>query len=172
MISLTKISTDSPPTKSVGAQFVSLLVAHKVIEVAFLDQLRSYPPLPSPQVLQLGKLYALSETSNAELRLRFYLIALSDPSSQAAKSIAPDAAKWVVGDDGSGVVKGRMKFCRPTFKAVYNVDQDLAISTFSRFKDNFHPIAKKLIEKVWIIFNVYNSCADPEADQSLGAGGR
>ena len=75
-------------------------------------------------------------------------MALADPSSPAAKSFAIEAANWVVGDDGTGVVKGRMKFCRPVFKAVHRVDQKLSVAVFSKSKDAFHPIARKLIEKV------------------------
>jgi len=84
---------------------------------------------------------------NAEIRFRFYEVALSDPSSTAAKTLAIDAAKWVIGDDGTGVVKGRMKFCRPVFRGVWRVDKDLAVSSWEKAKTGFHPIARKLIEK-------------------------
>ncbi|KIM81710.1 hypothetical protein PILCRDRAFT_821059 [Piloderma croceum F 1598] len=115
--------------------------------IAFLERLQSYSALPSTHVSHLGKLYQLSDSSNAEIRLRFYGVALADPSSPAAKSFAIDAANWVVGDDGTGVVKGRMKFCRPVFRAVHRVDQKLSVAVFSKSKDAFHPIARKLIEK-------------------------
>jgi leukotriene-A4 hydrolase len=114
-----------------------------------LERLQSYPVLPSPHISHLGSLYRLSSSSNAEIRLRFYEVALADPKSIAAKSFAPEAAKWIVGDDGTGVVKGRMKFCRPVFRAVHKVDPILSVSVFSKSKDAFHPIARKLIEKVW-----------------------
>lgn len=116
--------------------------------VVFLERLHSYSALPFAQITHLGTLYGLSTTSNAELRLRFYEAALLDPTSEAAKYFAPSAAKWVVGDDGSGAVQGRMKFCRPVLRAVARADRDLAIGTFSKHKDAFHPIARKLIEKV------------------------
>lgn len=115
--------------------------------VVFLERLQSFPALPSPHISHLGKLYRLAAVPNAEIRLRFYAVALADPSSTAAKFFAPAAVNWVVGDDGTGVVKGRMKFCRPIFRAVYRVDQRLAVTVYSRSKDAFHPIAKKLIEK-------------------------
>jgi len=98
-------------------------------------------------VLHLGNLYHLASTSNAEIRLRFYEVALADPASSAAKVLAVDAAKWVIGDDGSGVVKGRMKFCRPVLRAVSKVDRELAITNWEKAKTGFHPIARKLIEK-------------------------
>ena len=93
-------------------------------------------------------MYSFSTTSNAEIRLRFYELALKDPASAAAKEFAFPAAKWVVGDDGTGIVKGRMKFCRPIFRAVCRVDKNIALGVFGGKKDEFHPIARKLIEKV------------------------
>jgi leukotriene-A4 hydrolase len=115
--------------------------------VVFLEKLESYPALPSELTLYLGSLYNLSTTPNAEIRLRFYQVALSDPSSSAAKTLAVDAVKWVIGDDGSGVVKGRMKFCRPVLRAVTMVDRELAIHNWEKAKTGFHPIARKLIER-------------------------
>jgi len=115
--------------------------------VVFLERLQSYPVLPSPHIAHLGNIYRFSATPNAEIRLRFYTVALTDPSSTGAQSFAPEAAGWVVGDDGTGVVKGRMKFCRPIFKAVYKVDPELSVAVFTKSKDAFHPIARKLIEK-------------------------
>jgi leukotriene-A4 hydrolase len=115
--------------------------------IVFLERLQSYHVLPSPHITHLGNLYSLAASSNAEIRTRFYAVALTDPKSLAAKSFAPEAAKWVVGDDGTGVVKGRMKFCRPVFKAVHKVDPELSVAVFSKSKSAFHPIARKLIEK-------------------------
>jgi hypothetical protein len=43
------------------------------------------------------------------------------------------------------VVKGRMKFCRPVFKAVHKVDPELSVAVFSKSKSAF-PIARKLTE--------------------------
>ncbi|TFK38633.1 peptidase family M1-domain-containing protein [Crucibulum laeve] len=115
--------------------------------IVFLERLDSLPPLPSSLIFHLGSLYRLSSSSNAEVRSRFYEIALGQPSSEVAKAFASEAAKWVIGDDESGVVKGRMKFCRPIFRAIGKVDKELALKTFSKSKTAFHPIARKLIEK-------------------------
>lgn len=59
-----------------------------------------------------------------------------------------EAANWVTGADGTGLIKGRMKFCRPIFRALFKVDNKLAVDEFVKAKNAFHPIAKKLIEKV------------------------
>ena len=116
--------------------------------VVFLERLQSFEALPPAHIAHLGKLYSVCDTTNAEIRYRFYEVALLDPTTTEAKSIAQDAAKWVVGDDGTGIIKGRMKFCRPVFRAVNAADKNVAVKTFEEFKLQFHPIARRLIEKV------------------------
>ena len=105
------------------------------------------PPLPASHIFHLGDLYKVADTSNAEIRFRFYGLALRDPNS-VPEQLVQDAARWVVGEDGSGVIKGRTKFCRPVLRSVAKVDRDLAVKYFERHKSEFHPIARKLIEKV------------------------
>lgn len=116
-------------------------------KVVFLERLESYEALPPDHILHMGKLYQISDTPNAEIRLRYYEVALRDTKNENAISIAEEAAKWVVGDDGTGILKGRMKFCRPIFRAVNGVNKDLAKKTYLPHKTAFHPIAQKLIEK-------------------------
>ncbi|KAK1231374.1 Leucyl aminopeptidase yscIV [Marasmius sp. AFHP31] len=115
-------------------------------KIVFLERLQGLKQLPSSHLLHLGSLYKLSSTPNAEVRLRFYQLVLKDTTSEAAKKYAPEAANWVIGD-GTGMVVGRMKFCRDTFRAVYDVDKDLAVKAFQKEKNSFHPIARKMIEK-------------------------
>ena len=74
-------------------------------------------------------------------------MALADRNSDVAKKFTPIVLKWVVGEDG-GLFKGRMKFCRPLFVMTSKVDYDLAVKTFKAYETAFHPIARKLIEKV------------------------
>lgn len=121
--------------------------------VVFLERLQSFPNLPSHLISYLGSLYKLSSTPNAEIRYRFYDIALAEPSSAAAKGFAGEAANWLVGTDGTGVIKGRMKFCRPVFRAINQVNNNLAVTTFKKNQDAFHPIARKLIARVCVFIN-------------------
>ncbi|KAI0742573.1 metalloprotease [Daedaleopsis nitida] len=116
-------------------------------KMVFLDALQTYKALPETHITHLGTLYALSASLNAELRWRFYMAALLDPTSSAARTYASPAVNWVVGKDGNEVVQGRMKFCRPTFVAVQKVDCKLAVDTYEDNKTYFHPIAQKLIEE-------------------------
>jgi leukotriene-A4 hydrolase len=128
--------------------------------VVFLKRLSAFRALPSSHVSHLSTLYKFSQSQNAEIRLRFYEVALLDPDTHAAKTFASEAADWVVGADGSGTVKGRMKFCRPIFKAVYKVSKSLAVDVFTRSKASFHPIAIRLIEKVCMIFSQQDPVAE------------
>ena len=130
------------------SSFRSTFLAHLYFIVVFLERLQLFPPLPSHLIIHLGDVYKFKNTFNAEFRFRFYGVAFSDPSSTAAKTLVTDAAKWLTGDDETGVIKGRMKFCRPVFLSVSRVDKDLAVRSWEKAKKNFHPIARKLIEKV------------------------
>lgn len=116
-------------------------------KIVFLERLQALPPLPASHIAHLGSLYKVVDTSNAEIRFRFYELALRDKNS-VPEHLAQDAVRWVVGDDGSGVIKGRAKFCRPVFRSIAKIDKDLAVKYFEKHKAEFHPIARKLIEKV------------------------
>ncbi|KAF8707740.1 Leukotriene A4 hydrolase, C-terminal, partial [Rhizoctonia solani] len=119
--------------------------------VVFLERLQRYDPLPASHIRFLGDEYSLDTTMNAEIRLRWYALALS-AQVPAPSEWSTRAAEWVVGggkavDAGKGV-QGRMKFCRPTFRAINNVVPALAKSSFEAHKDEFHPIARRMIAKV------------------------
>ncbi|KAL1952388.1 hypothetical protein VTO73DRAFT_1537 [Trametes versicolor] len=107
----------------------------------------SYAALPPTHIQHLGTLYGFLSTPNAELCWRFYEVALLDPASPAAQQFAAPAAQWIVGTDGTGIVRGRMKFCRPLFRAVARADKKLAVEVFREHRLAFHPIAQRLIEK-------------------------
>ncbi|KAI0685545.1 peptidase family M1-domain-containing protein [Cytidiella melzeri] len=116
-------------------------------KAVFLERLQSYPSLPATHVSHLGSLYGLSTTSNVEIRYRFYALALLDTTSDAARLFTPDAIKWVVGEDGTGIIKGRMKFCRPILRAVGGLDKEATVEAYRRNREAFHPIAVKAIDK-------------------------
>jgi leukotriene-A4 hydrolase len=42
---------------------------------------------------------------------------------------------------------GRMKFVRPLFKSLNKVDRDLALKTFEKNRDFYHPICRQMVEK-------------------------
>ncbi|GLB36698.1 putative leukotriene A4 hydrolase, C-terminal [Lyophyllum shimeji] len=115
--------------------------------IVFLERLQSYSQLPLAHVRHLGTLYKIASTPNAEIRFRFYELAMLDPKSDSAKAYAPEAVNWIIGADGRGTVVGRMKFCRPIFRTVSKADRDLAVGVWEGKKEEFHPVARRLIEK-------------------------
>jgi len=119
----------------------------KVVFLEHLATLAGPNSLPPTHIHCLAETYSTSitHTSNPEIRLRFYNLVLA-ATVEAAKKYAPDAAAWLVEKEGSGL-KGRMKFCRPVFRALGRVDMPLARKTFEENKIYFHPIARRLIEK-------------------------
>jgi len=112
-------------------------------KIVFLENLSDIggTSLPPAHIALLDELYTLSTVPNAEIRLRFYnLVLVSSSASKYLKS----AADWVVDPN---LIKGRMKFCRPTFRKIADVDEEFARATFRSNAQFFHPIARRLIEK-------------------------
>ena len=129
-------------------------------KVAFLQRLQALPHLPASHIAYLGSLYKVADASNVEIRFAFYELALRDGGS-VPEHLALDAVKWVVGDDGSGVIKGRAKYCRPVFRSIVKIDKDLAVKYFEKHKAEFHPIARRLIEKVSWSYSQPRHQSDP-----------
>ncbi|KZS90239.1 leukotriene-A4 hydrolase [Sistotremastrum niveocremeum HHB9708] len=114
-------------------------------KIVFLERLQVLAPLPKAHIDLLGDVYGFRSTLNVELRFRYYELALASP---AGPSIKEEVAEWVVDEKfESGGVKGRMKFCRPTFRGLKKVDEGLAKKTFESSRERFHPIARRLIQK-------------------------
>ncbi|CDO95517.1 unnamed protein product [Kluyveromyces dobzhanskii CBS 2104] len=78
----------------------------------------------------------ISKSQNAEVIFRHYRLQLKSkiPSSY------PELAEWL------GTV-GRMKFVRPGYRLLNEVDRELAVETFNRFRDTYHPICKALVKQ-------------------------
>ncbi|ORY35363.1 peptidase family M1-domain-containing protein [Naematelia encephala] len=104
-------------------------------KVVFLDKLEATPALPPKLIALLDETYGVHEKDNAEIRLRFYQVALKSGPEYADK-----AAAWVVN-------KGRMKFCRPVYRLLFQQKPDLAKKTFLEHAAFYHPIARKMIAR-------------------------
>ncbi|EHA52461.1 leukotriene A-4 hydrolase [Pyricularia oryzae 70-15] len=106
-------------------------------KLVFLGSVQDFEqPLSAEQAKQLGNAYDLIETKNVELKTAYYLIALRAQDSTAYQGVA----------DLLGQV-GRMKFVRPLFRALNKVDRPLALTTFEKNKDFYHPICRAMAEK-------------------------
>ncbi|KAG0143065.1 hypothetical protein CROQUDRAFT_661720 [Cronartium quercuum f. sp. fusiforme G11] len=103
--------------------------------VVFLEKLDScHDTLPNELVHLMNQVYAFDESQNQEIRLRWYAIALK------AGAFTDRAAGWVKN-------KGRMKFARPTYRALYKVDPSLAQQTFKDNEAFYHPICRAMLAK-------------------------
>ncbi|WFD06128.1 leukotriene-A4 hydrolase [Malassezia vespertilionis] len=105
-------------------------------KVVFLESLQGRKPATKALLEALDATYGLSDARNAEIRCRFFELALHTKDSGYEQC----AADWVA-------CQGRMKFCRTIYKALYKVAPALARKTFEEHADFYHPIAAAMIRK-------------------------
>jgi leukotriene-A4 hydrolase len=105
--------------------------------VVFLERVQLFKtPLTSAQSQAMGKAYSLSASRNVELSSRYFGIGLT----------ARDETVYHPTAELLGKV-GRMKFVRPLYRQLEKADRKLALETFEKNKDFYHPICKGLVEK-------------------------
>ena len=90
----------------------------------------------SEQIALLGDTYGYTATANIEVLSRFLCLGLK---AKAPATYAP--ASELLGKIG------RMKFVRPLFRLLNEADRGLAVATFERNKDFYHPICRQMVEK-------------------------
>ncbi|KAH8170589.1 peptidase family m1 domain-containing protein [Sarocladium implicatum] len=105
-------------------------------KLVFLEKVQQDVPLSATRSQLLGKAYDLQGSRNVELLSSYYLIALKAEDASAYQGVA----------DLLGKV-GRMKYVRPLFRALNKVDRKLALETFEKNRDFYHPIARGMVEK-------------------------
>lgn len=84
----------------------------------------------------MDSVYEFSASKNAEIISRFYTIAMKGRWEQ----VYQDVAKFL------GNV-GRMKFVRPGYRGLNEVDRDLAVKTFLEYQGFYHPICRAMVKK-------------------------
>ncbi|KXX73682.1 Leukotriene A-4 hydrolase [Madurella mycetomatis] len=105
--------------------------------LVFLNEVQDFEaPLTAEQSRQLGRVYGLSDSKNVELKAAYYQIAMKAEDTTSYPGVAELLAQV-----------GRMKFVRPLFRSLNKVDRDLAVKTFERNRDFYHPICRQLVEK-------------------------
>ncbi|SCW01974.1 LAFE_0E11364g1_1 [Lachancea fermentati] len=78
----------------------------------------------------------IGNSQNAEVIFRLFRFQIQ----AKIKECYPRLAEWL------GTV-GRMKFVRPGYRLLNSVDRPLALATFDRLKDTYHPICKALVKQ-------------------------
>jgi leukotriene-A4 hydrolase len=106
-------------------------------KLVFLEKVETFDePLSAERAHLMGKTYDLLDSKNVELKSAYYLIALRAKDSKCYQGCA----------DLLGSV-GRMKFVRPLFRSLNTVDRELALATFEKNKDFYHPICRGMVAK-------------------------
>ncbi|KAJ6443294.1 leukotriene A4 hydrolase [Purpureocillium lavendulum] len=105
-------------------------------KLVFLDQVEQHASLSAERAQLLGKVYDFISSKNAEIKTSYYIVALkaNDPTCVYG------AAELL------GTV-GRMKYVRPLFRALNKVNRQLALETFAKNRDFYHPICRGMVQK-------------------------
>jgi leukotriene-A4 hydrolase len=94
-------------------------------------------PLPAELVEKMGDAYQFSRSQNVEVKAAYFEVALKNKVASTYQGVA----------ELLGQV-GRMKFVRPLFAGLNKVDRSLALATFQKNKDFYHPICKSVVAKL------------------------
>jgi leukotriene-A4 hydrolase len=130
LLSAGKDESYSPDAKDIGGWSANQ-------SVVFLERVQNFKkPLPSRYVQLMGDKYGYSKSQNVELVSRYFSIGLKARYEAVYAPVAGLLGKV-----------GRMKFVRPLYRLLKEADRDLAVETFKRNKDFYHPICRAMVEK-------------------------
>ncbi|PSN69214.1 leukotriene A-4 hydrolase [Corynespora cassiicola Philippines] len=105
--------------------------------VVFLERLQQFGDKFSAQdVHTLGEAYGFTGTQNIEVSSRFFSLGLKAKVKEVYEPTAELLGKI-----------GRMKFVRPLYRLLAEADRELAVKTFEKHRDFYHPIARQMLEK-------------------------
>jgi leukotriene-A4 hydrolase len=105
--------------------------------VVFLEKVQLFAtPLTPTQSRAMGAAYSLASSRNVELSSRYFGIGLSAQDSSVYQPTAELLGKV-----------GRMKFVRTLYRKLNKVDRALALETFKKNRDFYHPICRNLVER-------------------------
>ncbi|KAH3915511.1 leucine aminopeptidase [Parastagonospora nodorum] len=124
-------SSDFKPHHSDVADWVSNQ------SVVFLEKVQSFAEkFSAEQIHLLGHTYGYDKTQNIEVLSRYLSAGLM---AKAPETYQPSAELL-------GRI-GRMKFVRPMYRLLEKADRKLAVETFEKNKDFYHPICRSMVEK-------------------------
>ena len=105
--------------------------------VVFLDNVREFAhKLGKSRTQAMGFVYKFADSGNVEVVARYLMVAL----------IAKDDSSYKPTAELLGKV-GRMKFVRPLFKLLSAANRSLAVDTFEKNREFYHPICRGQVEK-------------------------
>lgn len=105
--------------------------------VVFLEKVQSFAEkFSADQIHLLGSTYGYTKTQNIEVLSRFLNAGMMAKASETYEPAAELLGRI-----------GRMKFVRPMYRLLAAADRDLAVKTFEKNKEFYHPICRQMVEK-------------------------
>ena len=105
--------------------------------VVFLDNIQEFAQhLDKRETQMMQSVYDFANSGNTEVVARYFMVALKAEDDSVFKPTAE-----LLGN------VGRMKFVRPLYRLLNAVDRSLAIETFEKNRDFYHPICRGQVEK-------------------------
>ena len=102
--------------------------------VVFLERIESFSTdFSAKDIYLLGEVYSYTTTQNIEVLSRYLNIGLQAKAEDTYKPAAELLGKI-----------GRMKFVRPLFQSLARADRKLAVETFEKNRDFYHPICRSV----------------------------
>jgi leukotriene-A4 hydrolase len=111
------------------------LAANQIL--VFLEQILLWEKPLTPELSKLmGEVYSLSKSSNIEVANLYLQVGM-----KAGDESVIEPTTELLGRIG------RMKFVRPLFRNLQNINRPVALETFEKYKDFYHPICRGMVEK-------------------------
>ncbi|OJJ31767.1 hypothetical protein ASPWEDRAFT_117915 [Aspergillus wentii DTO 134E9] len=105
--------------------------------VVFLEQILLFERPLTPELSRLmGEVYGFTRSENIEVANLYFQVGLKAGDESVQGPTASLLGKI-----------GRMKFVRPLYRSLQKVDPTLAVETFQKYKDFYHPICRAMVEK-------------------------
>lgn len=103
--------------------------------VVFLEAITDFEnPLTPAAVGKMKDSYKFLDSENAEILSRFLIVALKAKDEKLYARTAEALGQW-----------GRMKFVRPLFRLLDGCDRELAVATFKKNENFYHPICRYVL---------------------------
>ncbi|KAH8729105.1 leukotriene A-4 hydrolase [Phaeosphaeriaceae sp. PMI808] len=105
--------------------------------VVFLEKVQNFADkFTAEQIHLLGHTYGYTTTQNIEVLSRYLNAGLMAKTKETYQPAAELLGRI-----------GRMKFVRPMYRLLEKADRDLAVKTFEKNRDFYHPICRQMVEK-------------------------
>ncbi|KAJ5387256.1 hypothetical protein N7509_009797 [Penicillium cosmopolitanum] len=111
------------------------LTANQIL--VFLEQILRWEQPLRPELSKLmGDVYGLSKSENIEVANLYFQVGMKAGDQSVIEPTAELLGRI-----------GRMKFVRPLFRNLQKANRAVALETFDKYKDFYHPICRAMVEK-------------------------